>query len=228
MAASTRNPPARKQDWSGLLRGPLFGLAPDGVFRASALALGAVGSYPTFSPLPSGIPNLHLRFPSRRFDFLWHFPSECLSASPPACISKTEPACAGCYKLRGIAPYGVRTFLPHRRRSGTRAILRPSKIRVKVAATRADYKSIRLLLFPPSPTNPFPNPKNPKGGLIILAQGCPAQRSLRHYPGSKPRSTSPSPREERVGRGRGEGLVCSFPPSQLPTHKHQLQLSPSD
>ena len=38
--------------WSGPLRGPLFGLAPDGVFRASALALGAVGSYPTFSPLP--------------------------------------------------------------------------------------------------------------------------------------------------------------------------------
>ena len=39
--------------WSGRLRGPLFGLAPDGVFRASALALGAVGSYPTFSPLPA-------------------------------------------------------------------------------------------------------------------------------------------------------------------------------
>src|ERR1017187_1859633 len=39
--------------WSGRLRGPLFGLAPDGVFRASALALGAVGSYPAFSPLPA-------------------------------------------------------------------------------------------------------------------------------------------------------------------------------
>src|SRR5262245_50347542 len=37
---------------SGPLRGPLFGLAPDGVFRASALALGAVGSCPTISPLP--------------------------------------------------------------------------------------------------------------------------------------------------------------------------------
>jgi hypothetical protein len=30
----------------------LFGLAPRGVFRASDVATGAVGSYPTFSPLP--------------------------------------------------------------------------------------------------------------------------------------------------------------------------------
>ena len=37
---------------SGQLPGFLFGLAPDGVFRASAIALGAVGSYPAFSPLP--------------------------------------------------------------------------------------------------------------------------------------------------------------------------------
>ena len=31
----------------------LFGLAPRGVFRASDVATGAVGSYPTFSPLPN-------------------------------------------------------------------------------------------------------------------------------------------------------------------------------
>src|SRR5689334_14092444 len=31
----------------------LFGLAPRGVFRASGVATGAVGSYPTFSPLPN-------------------------------------------------------------------------------------------------------------------------------------------------------------------------------
>jgi hypothetical protein len=37
---------------NGQFQGPLFGLAPDGVFRASALTLGAVGSYPAFSPLP--------------------------------------------------------------------------------------------------------------------------------------------------------------------------------
>ncbi len=32
--------------------GSLFGLAPDGVYRAPSITLGAVGSYPTFSPLP--------------------------------------------------------------------------------------------------------------------------------------------------------------------------------
>ena len=32
----------------------LFCLAPHGVFRAPGLASGAVGSYPAFSPLPSG------------------------------------------------------------------------------------------------------------------------------------------------------------------------------
>ena len=31
----------------------LFGLAPRGVFRASGVTTGAVGSYPTFSPLPN-------------------------------------------------------------------------------------------------------------------------------------------------------------------------------
>ena len=32
--------------------GSLFGLAPNGVYRAPSIALRAVGSYPTFSPLP--------------------------------------------------------------------------------------------------------------------------------------------------------------------------------
>jgi hypothetical protein len=41
------------ETWSGQLQGPLFGLAPDGVFRASWLTPGAVGSYSTFSPLLS-------------------------------------------------------------------------------------------------------------------------------------------------------------------------------
>ena len=45
--------------------GSLFGLAPNGVYRAPAIALGAVGSYPTFSPLPGEPGGL----------FLWHWPS---------------------------------------------------------------------------------------------------------------------------------------------------------
>ena len=65
---------------SGQLQGPLFGLAPDGVCRASSLALRAVVSYSTFSPLPE-----FLR--TRAVYSLWHFPSGRLTASPPACIS---------------------------------------------------------------------------------------------------------------------------------------------
>ena len=73
-------PGTRLSPWSGPLRGPLFGLAPDGVFRASTLARGAVGSYPTFSPLPGVLAD------SGRFEFLWHCPSGRLAASPPVCI----------------------------------------------------------------------------------------------------------------------------------------------
>src|SRR4029079_12305467 len=51
-AASTRDLLRGAKRWSGPPRGPLFGLAPDGVCHASLLALGAVGSYSTFSPLP--------------------------------------------------------------------------------------------------------------------------------------------------------------------------------
>jgi len=43
--------------YPGLLDGPsspLFCLAPDWVFPATGIAAGAVGSYPTFSPLPDG------------------------------------------------------------------------------------------------------------------------------------------------------------------------------
>ena len=39
-------------------------LASRGVFRASVVTFGAVGSYPTFSPLPL-----------RAVCFLWHFPA---------------------------------------------------------------------------------------------------------------------------------------------------------
>ena len=44
----------------------LFGLAPRGVFRAPGVTTGAVGSYPTFSPLPNvaSISSASRRFPS--------------------------------------------------------------------------------------------------------------------------------------------------------------------
>src|SRR5437899_7449880 len=85
-AASTRD---RNQlwPWSGQLRGPLFGLAPDGVFRASALTLGAVGSYSTFSPLPSL--QFQIEISGSAVCFLWHCPSGRLTASPRSCIPRS-------------------------------------------------------------------------------------------------------------------------------------------
>jgi len=52
LAADTRDPFHFRGTWSGPLRGPLFGLAPDGVFRAPPITRRAVVSYTTFSPLP--------------------------------------------------------------------------------------------------------------------------------------------------------------------------------
>ena len=111
--------------WSGPLRGLLFGLAPDGVFRASSIALGAVGSYPAFSPLPptysssGGIFSVALSVERSFRTFL--------------------PRLSHPYKheLRGIAPYGARTFLPG---FAPKAILRPSKIAINLPETNGDYK----------------------------------------------------------------------------------------
>ncbi len=67
-----------KRNGSGQLRSFLFGLAPDEVFRAPAIALGAVGSYPTFSPLPGCSTGK-----ARRSKFLWHCLSAGLSTGRP-------------------------------------------------------------------------------------------------------------------------------------------------
>ena len=126
--------------WSGPFHGPLFGLAPDGVFRASALALGAVGSCPTFSPLPAFLAK------HRRFKFLWHCPSAGLAAWPPACIPFPPPYVGG-YRLRGIAPFGVRTFLPHPARAGRKrsSALPKSKNSLQVIGPRTESKSALCL-----------------------------------------------------------------------------------
>src|SRR6266508_6176357 len=85
----TRRCPAR----GGAGRAPcisLFGLAPHGVYRAPSVAVGAVRSYRTVSPLPSA--PLRSR---RAVSFLWHFPRVAATGCYPAC-----------------RPFGVRTFLP--------------------------------------------------------------------------------------------------------------------
>jgi hypothetical protein len=119
---------------SGQLRSPLFGLAPDGVFRASALALGAVGSYSTFSPLPRQRQTLGLERRGGLF-------SVALSVGMPLGIaSRVYPSRWFLRQdegLRGIAPFGVRTFLP---RLAPEAILRPSEIEQNILELRPGSK----------------------------------------------------------------------------------------
>jgi len=53
----------------------LFGLAPGGVYPATAIANSAVRSYRTISPLPAetgGIFSVALSIDSRRPDVIWH------------------------------------------------------------------------------------------------------------------------------------------------------------
>jgi len=118
LAASTRNLPA----FAGLERaapGFLFGLAPDGVFRAASLTLRAVRSYRTFSPLPQ-------TNKLRRSNFLWHFPSGQLALSPPEYI----PGLTGVTRHRALWSSDFPLQTQNKR---SRAILRPSKTREIIA-----------------------------------------------------------------------------------------------
>src|SRR5439155_2887108 len=111
-------PVPRCETCSGPLRGPLFGLAPDGVFRASALALGAVGSYSTFSPLPCQ---------SRAVCFLWHCPSTSLSTCLPRVSNPPKR------KVTRHRALWCSDFPPPSHFRVTEAILRPSKIKESIA-----------------------------------------------------------------------------------------------
>ena len=128
-AADTRNPFHFRETWSGPLRGSLFGLAPDGVFRASRLTPGAVGSYSTFSPLPR-----HMRTCAGRFVFCGTIRQDASRHRCPR-VSASQSS-----RLRGIAPYGVRTFLPLQVAS-EEAILRLSKIGEIITCGAASNKS---------------------------------------------------------------------------------------
>jgi hypothetical protein len=105
----------------------LFGLAPRGVFRAPDVATRAVGSYPTFSPLPNGLRRNRqgCGFPQacRRGDsitggliFCGTFRSRVLFA----CLRKLRNATPWRYQARRpvvrhsceLRTMGVRTFLP--------------------------------------------------------------------------------------------------------------------
>jgi hypothetical protein len=113
LAINTRNLFRFHETWSGPLPGFLFDLAPDGVFRAVSLALHAVRSYRTFSPSPFAA------LASRRGLSVF-----CGTVRQPALTPAARVYPAQKRRLRGVAPCGVRTFLP---RLAPEAILRPSK-----------------------------------------------------------------------------------------------------
>ena len=77
---------------------------------------------PPFHPCLGGAN--HEAWTTEAVSFLWHYPSGCLTASPPACIP-SPGFLSHNQGLRGIAPFGVRTFLP---RLAPEAILRLSEI----------------------------------------------------------------------------------------------------
>ena len=97
---------------------PLFGLAPDGVYRATAVASRAVGSYSTVSPLPG----TRCR---RRYPFCCRQRSS--RVAPPAMPVRVDELCEsplrttlsvafglttyGARPLAGILLCGARTFL---------------------------------------------------------------------------------------------------------------------
>ena len=110
----------------------LFDLAPRGVFRAPNVAIRAVGSYPTFSPLPMGAAETGQpqgfpfdrpprRAPHRRFNFLWHYPEP---ESPPGFLRKRFQAP---WRYQARCPNGVRTFLPPGRIANVRASDHPTR-----------------------------------------------------------------------------------------------------
>ena len=127
----TRRCPAR----GGAGRAPsisLFGLAPHGVCRAPSVAVGAVRSYRTVSPLPSDPVRER-----RAVCFLWHFPSRCrdrgLPGMPPVWSSDFPP------RLPGAIAWPARS-------RGDHTILGWGKIEGSIARS-PDYSS----RFPSSP-----------------------------------------------------------------------------
>jgi hypothetical protein len=124
----------------------LFGLAPRGVFRASCVAARAVGSYPTFSPLPAELALedvsqvslfdvTELRSAGGLFSValsvasLHRIPTEPERCTPSVqlCLT-TEPACEPPGVTRRAAHFSDREAAPRgstSRRNGVRTFLPP-------------------------------------------------------------------------------------------------------
>jgi hypothetical protein len=119
----------------GLLRAgtlPLFCLAPRGVFRAASVTFGAVGSYPTISPLP--------------------VPLRAVGGMLSAALSVRVPRGSRPSLSRGALPCGVRTFLDRHSRADRS---RPGSGNAEHAAVqRCRPRKSRVALVVSSPTAP--------------------------------------------------------------------------
>jgi hypothetical protein len=105
----------------------LFGLAPAGVCRATRVATGAVGSYPTLSPLP---PLTHEAI-AEAVCFLLHCPSR-------------EARAARAQALPGNLPCGARTFLGGVVQARSDATVRPATTHWScLQYTRNGMRSVR-------------------------------------------------------------------------------------
>src|SRR6266540_1623698 len=129
----------------------LLGLAPTGGYRATPVARRAVGSYPTFSPLPFGY---------RAVCFLWPCPSP-----------------YGAQALPGSLPYGARTFLSapftpaHRDHrtlpppgpKGTG----PPRVRASLMRESPDEAGHAVHREPRSGASPSPSPRAGPGPAVV-------------------------------------------------------------
>ena len=92
----------------------LFGLAPDGVFRADDITADAVSSYLAISPLPERLS------PSLAVCFLWHCPSINHYADGPRLHEASRPAESGL------------SSIPIPQLRDETAAIRPSKLESKI------------------------------------------------------------------------------------------------
>jgi len=106
--------PKEKESNEQLFARGLFDLSTHKVCHASFITVGAVGSYPTFSPFPF----VPIAIGIRVVYFLWHF------LSPDRHQSKA-------FLLGSMALYVARTFLPVPIRTGIKATRRLARCKVR-------------------------------------------------------------------------------------------------
>jgi len=116
---------------AGRSKVPYLALHPMGFSVPRRLRFARCALTAPFHPCSSEISNLKFEISKRRSVFCGTVRRDALRRRRPR-VFRSPPTHAGGYRLRGIAPFGVRTFLPPQV-TLRKAILRPSKIEVSIA-----------------------------------------------------------------------------------------------